>query len=84
MKVLVYKYECICLFAAQTTCNQGMGRVMYERLPNQQLHGFDDDVVSKAANEFVVSGKIRFKINIIMSMQSYLRKNKLFSGNLLK
>lgn len=34
------------LFSAQTTCNQGMGRVMYERLPNQQLHGFDDDVVS--------------------------------------
>lgn len=31
---------------AQTTCNQGMGRVMYERLPNQQLQGFDDDVVS--------------------------------------
>lgn len=34
------------ILSAQTTCNQGMGRVMYERLPNQQLHGFDDDVVS--------------------------------------
>lgn len=36
----------IIIISAQTTCNQGMGRVMYERLPNQQLHGFDDDVVS--------------------------------------
>lgn len=35
------------LIVAQTTCNQGMGRVMYERLPNHQLQGFDDDVVSK-------------------------------------
>lgn len=35
-----------CFVVAQTTCNQGMGRVMYERLPNQQLQGFDDDVVS--------------------------------------
>ena len=31
---------------AQTTCNNGVGRVLYERLPNQQLQGFDDDVVS--------------------------------------
>ncbi|KAK3909265.1 hypothetical protein KUF71_003864 [Frankliniella fusca] len=30
---------------AQTTCNQGIGRVVYERLPDQQLQGFDDDVV---------------------------------------
>lgn len=30
---------------AQTTCNNGQGRVLYERLPNQQLQGFDDDVV---------------------------------------
>lgn len=32
---------------AQTTCNQGVGRIVYERLPNQQLQGFDDDVVCK-------------------------------------
>lgn len=31
---------------AQTTCNQGIGRIVYERLPDQQLQGFDDDVVS--------------------------------------
>lgn len=34
------------VFIAQTSCNQGLGRVMYERLPDQQLQGFDDDVVS--------------------------------------
>lgn len=33
-------------FSAQTTCNQGIGRIVYERLPDQQLQGFDDDVVS--------------------------------------
>ncbi|KAI5630683.1 PAN domain-containing protein [Phthorimaea operculella] len=42
---------------AQTTCNQGMGRVMYERLPNQQLHGFDDDVVRDTAPPFRVLEK---------------------------
>lgn len=31
---------------AQTTCKNGLGRVLYERLPNQQLQGYDDDVVS--------------------------------------
>lgn len=35
-------------FSAQTTCNQGIGRIVYERLPDQQLQGFDDDVVSVA------------------------------------
>ena len=34
------------IIAAQTTCNGGTGRVVYERLPDQQLQGFDDDVVS--------------------------------------
>jgi hypothetical protein len=34
------------VFSAQTTCNQGIGKVVYERLPDQQLQGFDDDVVS--------------------------------------
>ncbi|XP_045452385.1 uncharacterized protein LOC123661474 [Melitaea cinxia] len=42
---------------AQTTCNQGMGRVMYERLPNQQLHGFDDDVIRETAPPFRVLEK---------------------------
>lgn len=32
---------------AQTTCKNGLGRVLYERLPNQQLQGYDDDVVSQ-------------------------------------
>ncbi|XP_014260644.1 uncharacterized protein LOC106673149 isoform X2 [Cimex lectularius] len=39
---------------AQTTCNQGLGRVMYERLPDQQLQGFDDDVVRDTAPPFRV------------------------------
>lgn len=33
------------IVSAQTTCNGGLGRVVYERLPDQQLQGFDDDVV---------------------------------------
>lgn len=33
---------------AQTTCKNGLGRVLYERLPNQQLQGYDDDVVSNS------------------------------------
>ncbi|XP_073994788.1 no mechanoreceptor potential A isoform X2 [Rhodnius prolixus] len=39
---------------AQTSCNQGLGRVMYERLPDQQLQGFDDDVVRDTAPPFRV------------------------------
>lgn len=32
-------------FSAQTTCNHGLGRVVYERIPDHQLQGLDDDVV---------------------------------------
>ncbi|XP_072162409.1 LOW QUALITY PROTEIN: uncharacterized protein nompA [Bemisia tabaci] len=42
---------------AQTTCNQGIGRVVYERLPDQQLQGFDDDVVRDTAPPFRVLEK---------------------------
>ncbi|XP_055379401.1 uncharacterized protein LOC129610746 isoform X3 [Condylostylus longicornis] len=42
---------------AQTTCNNGNGRVLYERLPNQQLQGFDDDVVRDTAPPFRVLEK---------------------------
>lgn len=42
---------------AQTTCNQGLGRVVYERLPDQQLQGFDDDVVRDTAPPFRVLEK---------------------------
>lgn len=40
-------HDCFELFSflAQTTCNHGMGRVAYERIPDHQLQGFDDDVV---------------------------------------
>ena len=31
--------------AAQTSCNFGLGRIVYEKLPHQQLQGYDDDVV---------------------------------------
>lgn len=37
---------------SQATCNNGQGRVFYERLPNQQLQGFDDDVVRDTAHPF--------------------------------
>ncbi|XP_015594188.1 uncharacterized protein LOC107267249 isoform X3 [Cephus cinctus] len=42
---------------AQTTCNGGSGRVVYERLPDQQLQGFDDDVVRDSAPPFRVLEK---------------------------
>lgn len=43
--------------AAQTTCKNGLGRVLYERLPNQQLQGYDDDVVRDTAPPFRVLEK---------------------------
>lgn len=42
---------------SQTTCNNGQGRVLYERLPNQQLQGFDDDVIRDTAPPFRVLEK---------------------------
>ncbi|XP_067634025.1 uncharacterized protein nompA isoform X3 [Eurosta solidaginis] len=42
---------------AQTTCKNGLGRVLYERLPNQQLQGYDDDVVRDTAPPFRVLEK---------------------------
>lgn len=44
---------------AQTSCGSGSinGRVMYERLPNIQLQGFDDDVVRDSAPPFSVLEK---------------------------
>ncbi|XP_040156461.1 uncharacterized protein LOC120896418 isoform X7 [Anopheles arabiensis] len=45
------------LVLGQTTCNNGQGRVLYERLPNQQLQGFDDDVVRDSAPPFRVLEK---------------------------
>uniref|UniRef100_A0AAG5D679 No mechanoreceptor potential A n=1 Tax=Anopheles atroparvus TaxID=41427 RepID=A0AAG5D679_ANOAO len=47
----------LALVVAQTTCNNGQGRVLYERLPNQQLQGFDDDVVRDSAPPFRVLEK---------------------------
>lgn len=44
-------------YLGQTTCNNGQGRVLYERLPNQQLQGFDDDVVRDTAPPFRVLEK---------------------------
>ncbi|XP_063987532.1 uncharacterized protein LOC135167849 isoform X2 [Diachasmimorpha longicaudata] len=42
---------------AQTTCNGGAGRVVYERLPDQQLQGFDDEVIRDSAPPFRVLEK---------------------------
>lgn len=44
-------------YTGQTTCNNGLGRVSYERLPNQQLQGFDDDVVRDSGPPFRVLEK---------------------------
>ncbi|XP_034650130.1 uncharacterized protein LOC117889774 isoform X4 [Drosophila subobscura] len=50
---------CLSLTAiqGQTTCKNGLGRVLYERLPNQQLQGYDDDVVRDTAPPFRVLEK---------------------------
>ncbi|XP_044584045.1 uncharacterized protein LOC123264688 isoform X1 [Cotesia glomerata] len=42
---------------AQTTCNGNAGRIVYERLPDQQLQGFDDEVVRDSAPPFRVLEK---------------------------
>ncbi|XP_050521456.1 uncharacterized protein LOC126894461 isoform X2 [Daktulosphaira vitifoliae] len=42
---------------AQTTCNQGVGRIVYERLPDYQLQGFDDEVVRDTSPPFRVLEK---------------------------
>lgn len=46
-----------CNGKGQATCNNGEGRVLYERLPNQQLQGFDDDVIRDTAPPFRVLEK---------------------------
>lgn len=50
----IFFFQC---YLGQTTCNNGQGRVLYERLPNQQLQGFDDDVVRDTAPPFRVLEK---------------------------
>ncbi|XP_043272923.1 uncharacterized protein nompA isoform X2 [Venturia canescens] len=42
---------------AQIACNGGTGRTVYERLPDQQLQGFDDEVVRDSAPPFRVLEK---------------------------
>ncbi|XP_025832148.1 uncharacterized protein LOC108738303 [Agrilus planipennis] len=44
---------------AQTSCGSGSlnGKIMYERLPNTQLQGFDDDIVRDTAPPFMVLEK---------------------------
>ncbi|XP_018563017.1 uncharacterized protein LOC108904824 isoform X3 [Anoplophora glabripennis] len=44
---------------AQTSCGSGSmnGKVMYERLPNIQLQGFDDDIVRESMPPFMVLEK---------------------------
>lgn len=43
---IVYIFIFSHLISAQTTCNQGIGRVVYERLPDHQIQGYDDEIVS--------------------------------------
>jgi len=42
------------LTEAQTSCNSGLGRLVYEKLPNQRLQGYDDDVVRDASPPILV------------------------------
>lgn len=55
--IYIVLHMIIHIISAQTTCNQGIGRIVYERLPDQQLQGFDDDVVS--TNPFKHSERAR-------------------------
>lgn len=54
---LVVAATSIELINSQATCNNGQARILYERLPNQQLQGFDDDVVRDTAPPFRVLEK---------------------------
>ncbi|XP_058789916.1 uncharacterized protein LOC131663486 isoform X2 [Phymastichus coffea] len=45
------------LVNAQITCNNGAGRFVYERLPDQQLQGFDDEVIRDSLPPFRVLEK---------------------------
>ncbi|KAJ8980671.1 hypothetical protein NQ317_013283 [Molorchus minor] len=65
---------------AQTSCGSGSmnGKVMYERLPNIQLQGFDDDIVRDTAPPFMVLEKCqdlclrdRSSNNIVRSCSSF-------------
>ncbi|XP_058063353.1 uncharacterized protein LOC131213340 [Anopheles bellator] len=55
--VLLVLLARLALVLGQTNCNNGQGRILYERLPNQQLQGFDDDVVRDSAPPFRVLEK---------------------------
>lgn len=57
MREKIANGKCSLSIAGQATCNNGQGRVLYERLPNQQLQGFDDDVIRDTAPPFRVLEK---------------------------
>lgn len=65
---------------AQTSCGSGSmnGKLMYERLPNIQLQGFDDDIVRDTAPPFMVLEKCqdlclrdRTQINVVRACSSF-------------
>lgn len=58
----------------QTTCNNGIGRVLYERLPNQQLQGFDDDVVRDTEPPF----------RVLEKCQDLCLRDRMASNNLVR
>ncbi|XP_065573483.1 uncharacterized protein LOC136035551 isoform X2 [Artemia franciscana] len=37
---------------AQQSCNHGLGRIVYEKVPNYQLQGFDDDIIKDNREPF--------------------------------
>ncbi|XP_049541648.1 uncharacterized protein LOC125954961 [Anopheles darlingi] len=55
--IVLVLFARIALVFGQTSCSNGQGRILYERLPNQQLQGFDDDVVRDSAPPFRVLEK---------------------------
>lgn len=52
--LLIFTQFIAALNGQQATCNNGQGRILYERLPNQQLQGFDDDVIRATDPPFTV------------------------------
>lgn len=59
------------LNSAQITCNNGAGRFVYERLPDQQLQGFDDEVVSH-----IQLTSLYVTTSFALKLQNYSSKDK--------
>lgn len=57
---MLFIFNQVCFItSAQTSCGSGSmnGKIMYERLPNIQLQGFDNDVIRDSGPPFMVLEK---------------------------